>query len=123
MLPLGICGLVVLSAGDPVVAWCFGILSIPLLVMLIYNLACGPTTRCFLRTAVQTEELPALNRLRRVRKVLARIETLVAEAQGAFTPGELSARLQEFFSDQPAAAAPTAADAPPAAEIPPVINA
>src|SRR5206468_2514837 len=37
------------------------------------NVLAGPASTCHLRTAVQTEELPSLSRLKRVRKVLERV--------------------------------------------------
>lgn len=41
----------------------------------------GPTCRCTLRTAVQTLELPSLQRLRSARKVLTRLHPLILAAQ------------------------------------------
>src|SRR5262245_28317583 len=38
-------------------------------VPLLWNNLLGPTCNCQLRTAVQTEDLPSLNRVRRVRRV------------------------------------------------------
>lgn len=81
-------------------------------LILIISLLRGPTCRCYLRTAVQIEELPSLNRVRRAQKVFARVRPLIAAAQG----GELS---PEMIIDQmqgpfprPAAASPTAPDDP-----------
>ena len=39
------------------------------------------STACTIRTAVQTEELPSLNRVRKADKVLARIRPLIESAQ------------------------------------------
>ena len=41
----------------------------------------GTTCRCLIRTAVQTEELPSLRRVRNADKVLARIRPLIESAQ------------------------------------------
>ncbi len=41
----------------------------------------GPTCRCTLSTAVQTQDLPSLNRVRTARKVLARIRPFIEAAQ------------------------------------------
>jgi hypothetical protein len=65
---------------------------------LLLNALYGPTSVCHLRTAVQTEELPSLKRLRRARKVLARLRPLIAEAQGQFSPGEIAGRMAEMGS-------------------------
>lgn len=51
--------------------------SIPLLL----NNLLGPTCTCQIKTAVQTEELPPLNRLRRARRVLTRLRPLISAAQ------------------------------------------
>jgi hypothetical protein len=50
-------------------------------VPLLLNTLFGPTCKCCLKTAVQTEELPPLKRLRRARKVMARLRLLIAQAQ------------------------------------------
>lgn len=73
--------------------------GIPLLI----NNLLGRTCTCQLRTAVQTEELPSLCRLRKTRKVLAKIRPLIAAAQGQLTAEEVSARLRESVVAPPAA--------------------
>lgn len=50
-------------------------------LILIVHAALGPTCRCVIRTAVQTEELPSLKRLRDADKMLARIRPLIESAQ------------------------------------------
>lgn len=55
-----------------------------LAVLAVVNLAGGPTCRCFLRTAVQQEELASLTRVRNARRVLDALRPLIAEAQGPF---------------------------------------
>ena len=62
--------------------------------IMLLNLAFGPTSVCCLQTAVQIEELPSLNRLRRARKVLNRLRPLIAAAQGELKPDEIGPRLQ-----------------------------
>jgi hypothetical protein len=63
---------------------------------LLLNNLLGPTCTCHLRTAVQTEELPSLSRVRRVRRVLNRIRPLIVAAQGQLTSEEVSARMREL---------------------------
>ncbi len=75
------------------------------LLPLLSNILTGPTCKCYMKTAVQTEELPSLRRLRRARKVLARIRPLIAEAQGELTPGEIAARMRQPSQSGTAAAA------------------
>ncbi len=76
---------------------------------LAINNALGPTTIGYLRTAVQTEELPSLSRLRRVRRVLARLRPLITQAQGQLAPEEISARMREL-AQSPASAADAGAE-------------
>ena len=68
--------------------FCFTLAGLFALIMLV-NLLLGQTCRCFLRTAVQTEQLPPLNRVRGAQKVFARLRPLIAAAQG----GELTASI------------------------------
>lgn len=78
--------------------WIFGILggicAIPFLLNLIY----GPTCKCELRTAVQTENVPSMSRVRRARKVLNCIRPLIAEAQGQLVAEEISLRFREMIT-------------------------
>jgi len=46
----------------------------------------GPTCRCTLRTAVQTQPLTSLGRIRNARKALARIQTQIAAVQQQAPP-------------------------------------
>jgi len=82
-----------------------GFFGLPLFI----NILRGPTCRCFLRTAVQTEQLPPLSRVRRAQKVFARIRPLIAAAQGGeLSPEMISARMREPVPSS--ARAPTAAE-------------
>ncbi|WP_150107372.1 hypothetical protein [Pedosphaera parvula] len=67
------------------------------LIILVINLLRGATCVCTLKTAVQIETLGSLGRLPRARKVLARLQPLIAQAQGGeLTPEEASSRMQEL---------------------------
>jgi hypothetical protein len=71
----------------------------PLLALLTWNWALGPCCRTHIATAVQLTPLPPLSRLRKARKVLARLQPLIVAAQAdlaASPPGP----------DVPAATAP-----------------
>ena len=76
--------------GFAIVWWIIGAV---LLAFLVPNILMGPTCVCHLKTAVQTEELPSLRRLRRARKVLARVQPLIVAAQGELTLGEIATRM------------------------------
>jgi len=75
-------------------------------VPLLINNLLGPTVTCYIRTAVQTEELSSLKRLRRARKVLARIRPLIIQAQGQLNPEEIPARMRALSESAHSAAAP-----------------
>jgi hypothetical protein len=93
------------------------------------NLALGPTTACYLQTAVQNEQLPSVVRLRKARKVLNILRPLIASAQGELAPEEIAERLsgmpqQSAFSGVPpviSPGGPTAADSGDAPNVPPQI--
>jgi hypothetical protein len=69
----------------------------------LVNTLKGPGCTCDLRTAVQTERLPSLNRLGRARRVLNLLRPLIEEAQGRLSAEEIATQL----------ASPAAADVPP----------
>jgi hypothetical protein len=68
-----------LAGGDAAIP--LGVFSGAFLLIALILLVQGPTCRCTLRTAVQTQELPSLHHLRTARKVLRRIRPLVEAAQ------------------------------------------
>jgi hypothetical protein len=79
---------IAVSVNDPVTAiFPAGLAGIFFLTMLVNGVR-GPTCRCYVRTAVQTEKLPSLNRLRRTEKVLAELKPLLDAAQGPMPPVE-----------------------------------
>jgi len=92
-----------------------GSIGILFAIAALYDALAGPTASCSLRTAVQIEQLPSLNRVRRARKVLNRLRPLIADAQGSMTPEEILLRVQAGASP---AAAPVSANPSPAAESP-----
>jgi len=78
-------------------------------LILLANALAGATCKCWIRTAVQLDDLPSLSRLPRTRKVLERIRPLIVAAQGQLAPNEVPARMQEWIATQaatPAAASP-----------------
>jgi hypothetical protein len=67
---------------------------------LLVNLLGGPSCETQIKTAVQTEQLPAWHRLRTARKGLARLRPLLLQAQGEIPADELRARLEDRLRDQ-----------------------
>lgn len=51
------------------------------LMGLLLNVALGTSCACYVQTAVQTEKLPTLKRVRSARKFLNRIQPVIASAQ------------------------------------------
>jgi len=84
-------------------------------IPLVVNTLLGPMCAVEIRTAVQTEKLPSLCRLRKTRKVMNRVRPLITAAQGQLTGEEAAARMQEPAPSPAAATAPTD-------EMPPVIS-
>ena len=92
----------------------FGLFMFLLGVPLVANVLLGPTCSCTVRTAVQSEELASLARLRRAQKVLDRLRPLIVEVQGQLTPEEIPARMRALSESIPPLAPvyPTAAPTP-----------
>jgi hypothetical protein len=78
------------------------------LPLLVNNLL-GPTCACKLRTAVQTEDLPSLGRLRKTRRILDRLRPLIVQAQGQLLPEEIPSRLRAWEAAMAAESAAAAA--------------
>jgi len=86
------------------------IFGIPLLLNNLWS----PTCACEIRTAVQTESLPSLCRLRKTQRIMNLVRPMIIAAQGQLTGDEVSARLRETVY---APAAETSSG-----DIPPVIS-
>jgi hypothetical protein len=67
------------------------------LALLLGHWLLGPTCVCEIQTAVQTERLFGLSRVRRAQKFLGRLKPLIDAAQGPLTPADLSAQLSEAW--------------------------
>ena len=91
-------------------------------VLLLGNMALGPTCACYLRTAVQTERLHSVSRIDAARRLIKRIRPRIEAVQGSLAREEIGARLH---SPVPTSATAYAGEAPPVAspqssELPPV---
>src|SRR6185295_20286608 len=71
--------LAVNGGAGTIVSLCFGA---PFLAALLVNVALGPTCLFLVRTAVQSERLPAVSRVRAAERFIARIQPLITAAQG-----------------------------------------
>ena len=103
---------VVRTPGMDIVFW---VIAGMLALLLALNAVGGHSCVCHLRTAVQTEELPPLNRVRRARKILKRIRPLIESAQGPIAAGDISSLMYQLtanpVSQQPESAARPSAPA------------
>jgi hypothetical protein len=81
LLALLLTGLAV-GSGDSVGSIMLGSFAGLLLLLAAIVGLRGPSCRCLVRTAVQMEKLPSLNRLRHAEKILAELAPLIAAAQG-----------------------------------------
>jgi hypothetical protein len=86
---------IALFSGEPVLHYIIVPVSLLFFIGFIYNFAAGPTCDCELRTAVQSEPLASLNRVRRARRVLGRVRPLITAAQGELA-AETLAELPDF---------------------------
>jgi len=84
-----------LAVGNPTGTTILLIIASLFALILLGNVLSGPTCQCHLRTAVQTEELVSLGRLRHAQKVLDRVRPMIVAAQGGLAPEEFAARLQQ----------------------------
>ena len=83
-----------LSAADPIWRGVWWALTGVSLVLLVINLLLGPCCAFHIKTAVQNEAIPSINRLRKAREVLERLRPLLVSAQGQLSPEEILARYQ-----------------------------
>ena len=98
--------LIAIAPRELVVGIIFGAFAALSLWGFIHNLLAGPTCACRLRTAVQTEDLPSLVRVRQARKVLDRLRPLISEAQGQLVPEEIPSRFRAWMESNPGVSAP-----------------
>ncbi len=89
--------LMALNSREAALAWVMGSITAFWLVGILIDLLRGPSCTCHVRTAVQTEHLPSLDRVGRARKALARLRPLIAEAQGQLAPEEVTVRMQAWL--------------------------
>lgn len=110
----GLFAFVTLAADDVAAKWTFGILAAIGAIPFSLNFIYGPTCACQLRTAVQTEDVPSMGRVRRARKVIARLRPLIAEAQGQLNGEDVPQLMQALATGDTAPARRYVVDDPKA---------
>ena len=86
-------GLLALIVNDNPGSMILACIAAPFGAALLVNLLLGPTCAFHIRTAVQTERLPAVSRASAAEKFIARIEPLITSAQGELPRDQLVADL------------------------------
>jgi hypothetical protein len=82
------------------------------LLLLLINTLRGPTCSCYIRTPISIQKLPSLSRLKKARRIVARISTLVEQSQGRLDPAQMSelktsaAQIAQRSAGKPVAARP-----------------
>ncbi|HTI68565.1 MAG TPA: hypothetical protein VMF06_01260 [Candidatus Limnocylindria bacterium] len=91
------------------------------LVISLINTFLGTGCVGEIRTAVQTETLPSLCRIRQARRILAQIRPLIAAAQGQLSSSDVAAALR---GEEPTSVQPTPSVQPQITEqdLPPTLN-
>ena len=103
-------GAVAAVVPDPIARGILVSFATPFALGLIINILLGPTCSCHIRTAVQTERVPALSRLRAARRFVTRVEPLILATQGDLPAEDAAARFAEMQGGPaPAANAPLVA--------------
>ncbi len=85
----GVFGAIALFSGEIVLAYIFAPVAALFFFATLYDFVLGPSCICELRTAVQTEQLPSLNRVPRALKVLGRLRAPITAAQGELNQAEI----------------------------------
>ncbi len=107
------------NGDDAVGTIVFGGFATLFALFFVINLLLGPTCKCYLRTAVQIEEIPSLRRLHRARKILERIRPLITTAQGGGLSPQIIAEKMRAPAQPPAATAAAPAESP---DLPPILD-
>lgn len=82
--------------------------GVPWAVLVLCNTLLGPSCVCHVHTAVQSEELRGITRLRVARRVLRAVRAAAENVQGPLAPEDAAARMAEWAGpDRGAAAAET----------------
>jgi hypothetical protein len=82
------------SVGD-IPGLVLGFVALLLFVWALISGLRGASCRCYVRTAVQTEKLSSLNRLRRAEKIIASLKPLIEATQGAMPETAVAAAAME----------------------------
>jgi hypothetical protein len=91
-------------------------------LFLIGNIVLGPTCACFVRTAVQTERLSPVTRVRTAQRLLKKLQPLIEPSQGSLSREEVLLRLRAGASPTSRSVATPPVTAEPVMDLPPIIS-
>ncbi len=89
------------EVGSTIVYVISGVLGLIGIILGIAYARGGASCICHLKTAVQTEQLPSLKRLRNAQKILARVQPLIEQAQGSLSQEEVAAQVSALAQIPP----------------------
>lgn len=99
--------LIAIAVDDNPGSFVLGGIAALFLLGLLVNVLLGPMCACHVKTAVQTERLTAISRMRTAARLLDRIRPLIVAAQGELPREQLADALDRAqFGVPPASAAP-----------------
>jgi hypothetical protein len=96
-----LCLLVAVLSDQSEVQILFGVLAGLALAAMVTGLVWGPNCNCYIKTAVQTDRIPSIRRLRQAQRILARIQPLINAAQGTLAVEDLTQTGQRSQAEQP----------------------
>jgi hypothetical protein len=92
---------------DSAAALVGGIMAACFAIFLVVNCVRGPTSATYLQTAVQTEKLPSLYRVKKAQKVMDRLIPRVEGVQGRLSPESLRQEILNGPKTRPAPSSPS----------------
>ncbi|SJZ38041.1 hypothetical protein SAMN02745119_00349 [Trichlorobacter thiogenes] len=106
---VGLCGIVILNTNDIFSGGTIAlfIVGTPFLIVFLVNLLKGPTCKTNLLTPLGLVDIPALQRTRKVTRLIQELRPLVAAQQGSMLRSELLSRYDNQRTGAPSTPAPS----------------
>jgi hypothetical protein len=102
---IGSVAIALVNLDEPVIIGIFGTMGAVLVGFLVWSIVRGQSCRTHVRTAVQMETLPALNRVRKAKHVLSTLQSFIEASQATASVAPTAAEASPQSS--PIAAPPT----------------
>lgn len=88
-----------LTAFNPEIWPVLLIFGLPLAAFLIFDLVSGPTTECYIQSAVQRHQLASCSRRRKAHKVITALEPHIRENQPNLSEAEFKQRIRDIVAE------------------------